>query len=70
MFLFSVCFVLFAVLYLLDPSTHVWERDMLHFFIRILLCFTYTCEYSCLVAVIAVSSQFFHTSLVRAFSFF
>ena len=34
MFLFSVCFVLFAVLYLLDPSIHVWERDTLHFFIR------------------------------------
>ena len=60
MFLFSVCFVLFAVLYLLDPSIHVWERDTLH-----PLLLEYSCaslilvEYSCLAAVIAVSSQFF-----------
>ena len=32
----SVCFsfVLFAALYLLDPSILVWERDTLRFFIR------------------------------------
>jgi hypothetical protein len=70
-FLFSVCFVLFAVLYLLDPSIHVWERDTLHFF-----SLEYSCaslilvEYSCLVAVIAVSSQFFiHLLLELSVSF-
>ena len=42
-FCFQFVFVLFAALYLLDPSTLVWERDTLRFFIRILLFFTYTC---------------------------
>ena len=42
-FCFQFVFVLFAALYLLDPSTLVWERDTLRFFIGILLFFTYIC---------------------------
>ena len=60
-----VCLVLFAVIYLLDPSIDVWERDMLHLFHL-----EYSCaslipvEYSCLGVVFAVSSKFLYVSWV------
>ena len=63
----SVCFVLFCLLlYLLDPSILVWERDTLHLFYL-----EYSCaslipvEYSCLAAVFAVSSKFLYVSCVE-----
>ena len=54
------------LLYLLDPSILVWERDTLHFFIL-----EYSCaslipvEYSCLAAVFGVSSKFLYVSCVE-----
>ena len=65
-------FVLFCLLlYLLDPSILVWERDTLHLFH-----FEYSCaslipvEYSCLAAMFAVSSKFLYVSCVELSVFF
>ena len=68
-----MCFslVLFAALYLLDPSILVWERDTLHH-----LHLEYSCaslipvEYSCLAAMFAVSSKFLYVSCVELSVFF
>ena len=66
-----VCFVYFCLLYLLDPSILVWERDTLHH-----LRLEYSCaslipvEYSCLAAVFAVSSKFLYVSCVELSVFF
>ena len=40
-FLFKFVLFCFPVITMLDHIILVWERDMLRFFIRILLCFTY-----------------------------
>ena len=67
-------FALFSfvcLLYLLDPSILVWERDTLHHHLL-----EYSCaslipvEYSCLAAMFAVSSKFLYVSCVELSVFF
>ena len=64
-----VCFVQFCLLYLLDPSILVWERDTLHLFHL-----EYSCaslipvEYSCLAAFL-LSALSFYMYLVQSSQF-
>ena len=69
-FTWSVCVFFFScVLNKLDPSILVWERGTLHFFMWILVFFTYIC-WVFLFGYYKLPALVFHASLVRAVSSF
>ena len=64
----SVCFsfVLFAALYLLDPSILIWERDTLRFLLEYSCSSLILVEYS-VWAMLKLLALVFHVSLVQSY---